>query len=357
MGKLQIEIANLESVLSNCRDDHTPEELAEMEEDLAQYTYLNGLWESFKAVPKAGSRILTEFHPTGPDGVPSPTERRFPKGVPVQDVLDWFQTRFCIDVRDDLGYDGPWRDANEKTDESEESHMLYTKEERTALAKLCTELAAAALDEGTDFAQACYKRDLDYPGMANLISDLVVHASGTATAARSDGDGAMPDWMRHLYQRLAEEPQDPVAYNAALLRLQDAMFSIPGFDAYQCLVREFSGTWPSARPGRADDAGHPARVSDGTEVDADFALKTAMAYLSEPTRKNYITTGFTELPAHFSEDIVARLKAVQVHVPDDLDRFREDGLMSIPGANPKMIAEIYAYDVRTGKEKSGIGPV
>ena len=33
--------------------------------------------------------------------------------------------------------------------------MLYTKEERTALAKLCTELAAAALDEGTDFAQAC----------------------------------------------------------------------------------------------------------------------------------------------------------------------------------------------------------
>ena len=35
MSKLQIEIANLESILVNCRDDHTPEELKEMEEDLA----------------------------------------------------------------------------------------------------------------------------------------------------------------------------------------------------------------------------------------------------------------------------------------------------------------------------------
>ena len=188
--------------------------------------------------------------------------------------------------------------------------------------------------------------------------ELVTQAAEPASQFPPLAEPAEPEMEQpEAAEPVAEEPQDPVAYNAALLRLQDAMFSIPGFDTYQCLVCEFSGTWPSARPGRADDAGCLARVSDGTEVDADFALKTAMAYLSEPTRKNYITTGFTELPAHFSEDIVARLKAVQVHVPDDLDRFREEGLMSIPGANPKMIAEIYAYDVRTGKEKGGIGPV
>lgn len=108
MSKLQIEIANLESILVNCRDDHTPEELKEMEEDLAQYSYVQGLWEKYLGLAKSAGSILEPFHPDGPDGTPSATERVFPAGVPCLDVLRWFESRFAIDVRVDLGYDGPW---------------------------------------------------------------------------------------------------------------------------------------------------------------------------------------------------------------------------------------------------------
>ena len=110
MSKLQIEIADLESILANHADEHDPDELALMEEDLEQYRYLQGLWEQYEAVPKSddGLSMLAPFRPYGPDGIPSTTERSFEAGAPVGDVLSWFQSRFCVDVREDLGYDGPW---------------------------------------------------------------------------------------------------------------------------------------------------------------------------------------------------------------------------------------------------------
>lgn len=110
MSKIRTEIANLESILTNHQGDHTEDELAEMTEDLRQFTYLANLWDQFSAIPMgADSRLLkTEFHPIGYDGKPSCSERVFPAGTPEAAVLSWFETRFCLSVHEEFDYDGPW---------------------------------------------------------------------------------------------------------------------------------------------------------------------------------------------------------------------------------------------------------
>lgn len=243
--------------------------------------------------------------------------------------------------------------------------MPYTNEQRRSLAQLCSRIAAAALRENVDFAQACRDQMLDYDGMSKIITDMVIHAEGhcSAVAGKDPEDGndhrgeeadrpvprRAPSWMYHLYRSVvADEPENPAEREEAVKRLQDAMLSIPDFEQYACLVREFSGTWPAPRPGRPDDGNRFDSIGqfDGMSRTADILLKQAKAFLLKPNRKNYVITGFTELPAHFSEDVIRTLNATQIYVPDDLERFPKNEILSIPDATPKLIAQVYDYRVR-----------
>lgn len=111
MSKLQNNIADLEAILTNSSDDYSQDELRVMEEDLIQFRYLDRLWAQFCSIPlnNDGRRLTAEFHPIGPNGEPSATEKVFEKGALESTVLAWFESRFCISVKNDLGYTGPWK--------------------------------------------------------------------------------------------------------------------------------------------------------------------------------------------------------------------------------------------------------
>lgn len=108
MSKLHDEIVNLEAILENDQGEHDPNDLQAMEEDLAQFRYVETLWETFSAIPKTDGKLQAGFVPYGPDGTPLPEGPTFPAGCPEGTVLSWFGNHFCVDPREDLGYDGPW---------------------------------------------------------------------------------------------------------------------------------------------------------------------------------------------------------------------------------------------------------
>lgn len=108
MSKLHDEIVNLEAILENDHGERDPKELQAMEEDLARFRYVEALWDAFSAIPKTDGKIQAEFTPYGPDGLPLPEGPAFPAGCAESAVLSWFGKHFCVDPREDLGYDGPW---------------------------------------------------------------------------------------------------------------------------------------------------------------------------------------------------------------------------------------------------------
>lgn len=104
-------IARLADEIANKSGDHTENEVAYMKEDLAQYAYVNRLWDKFRMLPvdMPTRTLLAPFHPEAPNGVPSHVERVFPAGTPEQEVVDWFQSRFCLSAKDEFGYEPPER--------------------------------------------------------------------------------------------------------------------------------------------------------------------------------------------------------------------------------------------------------
>ena len=223
----------------------------------------------------------------------------------------------------------------------------YDDGQRKAIAVAATRVAAAALMLNRTVGESCEIQGLDpiraRPVMALLLDGWLMPGEAE-TDAKAVDDGMPPQWMRHLYQHLDAEPEDPAKLKAAILRMQDAMLSIPSFGAYSALVREFSGEWPMARPNRPDD--DPDAVD--RDRDPDLDVQAAYAHLREPERKKYIVSGFTEIMAHFTDDVARVLNANQIHVPADLSRFDDAGLLGLIGATPKVIAQIYEYQVRIG---------
>lgn len=87
------EITNLESILINCTENHTPEELASMEEELFRLRHIQNLWANFDDVPM--------------DPVSETIEQKwyhFPAGTHRETIWHWFEKEFSISITE-LLYD------------------------------------------------------------------------------------------------------------------------------------------------------------------------------------------------------------------------------------------------------------
>lgn len=104
MAKIPIEIADLESILLNFRQDHTEEEIKGMEEDLARLNYIHDLWMQFGDIPMDPETECLEepfvVHYQFGDGI----HTTFPTGTFREDIWHWFEETFCISVAEDLMY-------------------------------------------------------------------------------------------------------------------------------------------------------------------------------------------------------------------------------------------------------------
>lgn len=100
---INAEIANLEAILLNCFENHTPEALATMEEDLRHFRHIQELWEDFGDVPMdpETETIDVEWN-------------HFPIGTHKTDIWHWFEDQFNISVAEDLMYE-----------ESKEADVIY----------------------------------------------------------------------------------------------------------------------------------------------------------------------------------------------------------------------------------------
>lgn len=95
MAKIDIEIANLESILTNSEADHAPEEIQDMENDLRQLRYIQTLWNKFKSVPVDQDGLLSKplYFCDENDVV---VISAFPIGSSTEAIQKWFKQRFAI---------------------------------------------------------------------------------------------------------------------------------------------------------------------------------------------------------------------------------------------------------------------
>lgn len=143
-----------------------------------------------------------------------------------------------------------------------------------------------------------------------------------------------PAWVRSMAEAMFP---DAGLDEAAVLRAYRAAMSIPSFEDYAVLVREYSGKFPAgARPGRPDD--HPDGMSDGRGADAHS--KCARRHVTRPERKEYVLTGRSGLDGKVAPAVQDYLASVQVYVPEDLDRLGENDLLRLPGITAGYIADI-----------------
>lgn len=87
------EITNLESILTNCTENHTCEELASMEEQLFRLEHINDLWLEFGDIPMNPYLEIIEQPWHG-----------FPAGTHRETIWHWFEDEFEISVAEDLMY-------------------------------------------------------------------------------------------------------------------------------------------------------------------------------------------------------------------------------------------------------------
>ncbi len=101
MAKIDVDIADLESILVNCSQDRTEAELKALMTNLEWLRYVSRVWQSISSAP------------TRPDGklagnlvIPYPhggrVRRGFTAGTPMADVRLWFEATFRISIQDDL---------------------------------------------------------------------------------------------------------------------------------------------------------------------------------------------------------------------------------------------------------------
>lgn len=103
MAKIDIEIADLESILTNFRQDHTEEEIRDMEADLARYNHIKKLWQEFGDIPMDPETecLESEFIPCAINGT---ALYRFPSGTHREDIWYWFEEEFNLSVAEYLMY-------------------------------------------------------------------------------------------------------------------------------------------------------------------------------------------------------------------------------------------------------------
>ena len=104
IAKLYEDIADLESILTNFRHDHTKQELDGMEKDLARYQHITELWEEFGDIPMNPETECIE-EPFTPRYQNSERVRAtFPAGTFREDIWHWFEEEFQISIAVDLMY-------------------------------------------------------------------------------------------------------------------------------------------------------------------------------------------------------------------------------------------------------------
>lgn len=107
MNHNQKEILRITDLLARKQNKLSQDKIKKLQEDLAQYHYLADLWAQFQSVPvnrtvpTALGRLASAFAPIA-------TDQFFFAGTPEETVLEWFETSFCLSVRDEFGYDGPY---------------------------------------------------------------------------------------------------------------------------------------------------------------------------------------------------------------------------------------------------------
>lgn len=103
MAKIDIQIADLESILTNFQKDHTEKEIAEMESDLARCRHIKDLWLKFGDIPMNPDTecMETDFIPRTTNGI---MMAKFPSGTHREDIWHWFEEEFNISVAEDLMY-------------------------------------------------------------------------------------------------------------------------------------------------------------------------------------------------------------------------------------------------------------
>ena len=112
---LNNDITELESVLSNCVEDHTCEELASMEERLFNLNRIKDLWSEFGDVPMNPCLEIIEQSWHG-----------FPAGTHRETIWHWFEDEFGISVAEDLMYE----DEKPSIDRNSNLHLeLFLREE------------------------------------------------------------------------------------------------------------------------------------------------------------------------------------------------------------------------------------
>lgn len=92
-NNINIEIANLESVLTNCTQNHSPEELASMKEQLFRLRHIEDLWNEFGDIPLNPVLEITETPWHG-----------FPAGTYRETIWHWFEKEFNLSVAENLMY-------------------------------------------------------------------------------------------------------------------------------------------------------------------------------------------------------------------------------------------------------------
>lgn len=89
---LQTEIANIESILINFKNDHTCEELADMEERLFELNHIHEIWNEINNIPvNPYLEITKEWH-------------GFATGTHRNKIYDWFENYFGINIANDITY-------------------------------------------------------------------------------------------------------------------------------------------------------------------------------------------------------------------------------------------------------------
>ena len=93
MPHIDIEIADLEAILTNHTSEHSPEELASMEEQLFKFNHVKDLWEEFGDVPMDPVLEITEQ-----------SWHHFPAGTRRETIWHWFESEFNLSVAENLMY-------------------------------------------------------------------------------------------------------------------------------------------------------------------------------------------------------------------------------------------------------------
>lgn len=103
MAQIAINIADLESILTNFKHEHTHDEIIGMEHDLHRLQRIQDLWDSLEDIPMNPETecIDTPFTVISQPGC-AYTVKTFPAGTHREEIWHWFEDTFHISIAIDL---------------------------------------------------------------------------------------------------------------------------------------------------------------------------------------------------------------------------------------------------------------